>query len=104
MNMHTLLVHTGIIVAIVTVAILVYEGFDFLPQSWKDWMAGVKIKFIAAVTFFAPDAMTLVASIPDLGLEDFVPTTTMNVILKIVAALTFIARLQSFWDKQPDQP
>lgn len=100
--MNTIVIHTLIIISIVALAVGLYEGYDLLPVSWREWLADKKTKAIAVVTFLAPDVMAMVANIPYLGLEDYVPSTTMNIVLKVVAALTLISRLQSFWDTRLD--
>lgn len=103
--MNSLLTHLAIIVGIVFVAVLIYEAYDWLPQSWRDKMIDTKTKVITAVGFFIPDLLTLIGQIPQLGLEDIVPDQYMNVTVKIITGLTFISRLQSFWDTrtEPDQ-
>jgi hypothetical protein len=85
----------AIYLVLVLAAVGLYYGLDYLPKSWRAWLAGKKTKLVGWAVIVGPELLDIATQIQGLGLIDYAPGPTQKIITQVIGVLVLVCRLRT---------
>jgi len=76
-------------------AVGLYYGLDYLPESWRAWLAGKKTKLVGWAVIVGPELLDIATQIQVLGLVDYAPGPTQKIITQVIGVLVLVSRYRT---------
>ena len=80
---------------LIALAVGVYYGIDYLPQSWREWLKGKKTHVVGLLGIGGPELLQIAMEVQSLGLHESLGPTFALRFSQAVGVLAIVTRLRT---------